>query len=465
MTQRNVVKSLLVVMTAAFLGACSESYPGLEFDHSQGQNGITNQDTWSEKTPIMVFVNEQDLFTVKTRGLGPFETNDTTKATRLQNSTFHVFAFRDGQFTQSNIPALNSPTNFKWYFNATNGPAGYFDTEQATCLLDGPDFNKGLPLYLRPQGNGLLHASKAGDEEPEFFYSSVHQQVPYNFYSYYIDDIVPSQVIRDETGIHFKMEIDGSQDVMCGAAPNLLDEIRNGKKDNVWNTLNNDEKRTIENIGGYCAFTAHRDIHPMINMTHQLTQLKFEAYPGDASSNNITITGISVKSKYKGTLTVAARDVKEVGFKFDDKDSLYLALRDSADGKTPLPPLKEYKVNYTEEMKDIKWYNRPKICIGSSLLLAPDSIYTLRINYKELVTHTIGSSTPELIDRHIDYTLKPPATSMSKTPDGNGFWFAPGVVYPIQIAIYGAQAFEIYANIEGWKESDKPIQLDDPDQE
>ena len=461
---RSVVKSLLVVMTIALLGACSESYPGLEFDHTQGHNGITNQDSWSEKTPIMVFVNEQDLFTVKTRGLGAFETNDTAKATRLQNSTFHVFAFRDGQYTQSNIPALNSPTNFKWYFNATNGPAGYYDTDQATCLLDGPDFYQGLPLYLRPQGKGQLHTTKAGDEEPEFYYSSVHQQVPYNFFSYYIDDIVPSQVIRDETGIHFKMEIDGSQDVMCGAAPNLLDEIKKGNKDNVWNTLNDDEKHTIENIGGYCAFTAHRDIHPMINMTHQLTQLKFEAYPGDASSNNIIITGITIESRYKGTLTVASRDIENVGCQFDDTKK-ELALRDSADGKNPLPTLKEYKVTYTDDMKDIKWYNRPKVNIGSSLLLAPDSIFTLHIYYKEWLEHKIGGSTLTLEDRHLTYTLKAPATQMSKTPDGNGYWFAPGIVYPIQIAIYGAQKFEIYANIEGWKESDEPIQLDDPDQD
>ena len=318
MTLRNVVKSLLVVMTIVCLGACSESYPGLDFDHTQGHDGITNQDSWSEKTPIMVFVNEQDIFTVKTRGLGAFETDDTAKAARLENSTFYVFAFRDGHYTQSSIPALKEPTDFKWYFNATNGPAGYFDNDQATCLLDGTDFNKGLPLYLRPKGQGLLHTSKEGDEEPEFFYSSVHQQVPFNFFSYYIDDIVPSQVIRDKTGISLKMEIDGSQDVMCGAAPNLLDEIRKGKKDNVWSVLSADEKRTIENIGGYCAFAAHRGLHPMINMTHQLTQLKFEAYPGDESSNNITITGISVESKYKGALMVAANDVENVGFKFDE---------------------------------------------------------------------------------------------------------------------------------------------------
>ena len=52
---------------------------------------------------------------------------------------------------------------------------------------------------------------------------------------------------------------------------------------------------------------------------------------------------------------------------------------------------------------------------------------------------------------------------MSKSPNG-GYWFAPGVVYPIQIAIYGSQKFEIYTNIEGWKQSDEAITIDDPDQ-
>jgi hypothetical protein len=463
MTQRNVVKTLLVAMAVACLGACSESYPGLDYDHTQGHDGIANQDSWSEKTPIMVFVNEQDIFTVKTRGLGAFETNDTAKATRLSNSTFYVFAFRKGHYTQSAIPALKNPTDYKWYYNAKNGPAGYYDTEQATCLLDGTDYNKGLPLYLRPQGGGLLHTAKEGDEEPEFFYSSVYQEVPYNFFSYYLDDIEPSQVIRDENGISLKVEIDGTQDVMCGGAPDLLEEIRNGKKNNVWKSLSDNEKHTIENIDGYCAFAAHRGLHPMINMTHQLTQLKFEAYPGDESSNNITITGITVESKYKGSLIVAANDVENVGFKFDE-DRKALALRDSADGKSDLPPLKEYKVEYKDEWKDIKWYNRKKVDIGSSIMLAPDSAYVLTIHYKEWQSQTIDDSNPTEINRPpVHYLINAPKTEMSKSPNG-GYWFAPGVVYPIQIAIYGSQKFEIYTNIEGWKQSDEAITIDDPDQ-
>lgn len=472
MTLRNVVKSLLVAMTIVCLGACSESYPGLDFDHTQGHDGITNQDSWSEKTPIMVFVNEQDIFTVKTRGLGAFDNNDTLNPIKLYNSTFQVFAFRDGYYTENSIDVLKEPTDFRYYTDSCKYdiPAGFgnfLDKDNATCLLDGRYYNQGLNLYLRAEGKGLLHTSKEGDEEPEFFYSSVHQKVPFNFFAYYLDDAVIDNSISSRTkdGIAYRIELDGTQDLMCGGSKSLSKAIAqaesNDEKDRdpsnirgVWQTLNKEDKDIIRNIGGYCTYAAHRNIHPAIEMKHLLTQLTFHAYPGDETSNRIRITGVGVKSRYKGTLTVAARNTDEVGFT-PDNDRRTLYLHERSDGQTKCPPLKEegYNVPFDESM-DKDWKKRPSVDIGSSLLLPPDSLYTLYIEYDEKIPTYEGEKEPPYIKmKPLEYVLRPTT----------GPIFEKGHIYPVNIVIYGSQDIKVYVSIEGWKEGDD-IDLDDPEQ-
>ena len=42
--------------------ACTQSYPGLDYDI---EDGVQNTETY-DKTPIMVFVNEQNFFSIST---------------------------------------------------------------------------------------------------------------------------------------------------------------------------------------------------------------------------------------------------------------------------------------------------------------------------------------------------------------------------------------------------------------
>lgn len=465
MINKQKVWLLATSMALSFLSSCSESYPGLEYDQTEGKSTIENQDSWSEKTPIKVFVNEQEIFIVRangTRGTGAFENNDIANITRLNHSTFYALAFRDGQYTQSGIEELKNPTDFRWWAHEkSNGPSSYKDyMVNNNCLLDGPDYHYGLPMYLIPDGAGLLHTSRSvSQEEDEYYYSPVNQQVPYNFFAYYLDDIRPAKINRTNESFSYEVEIDGSQDVMCGAAPNLIDEIRKGNLGSKWESLSADEKRTLENIGGYCTFAANRGIHPEVKMKHLLTRMTFELYPADESASDITITAIAVESRYKGTLVVAARTIDGIGFSFTDARK-QLLLRDPSDGQSPCPELTSQTVEYNDSMKNVAWYDRPKKTIGSSLMVAPDSIYNLYLTgVQKKHSSLVDPDLYEPVTFTARYTLTPPKTDLSKI--GDNYWFAPGVNYPVKIAVYGLQQIKVYASVEGWKPSDEAIYLED----
>lgn len=458
---------MFVAAAMTFLAVgCSESYPGLEYDYNNGSEGMTNKDSWTEKTPIMIFVNDQNMFVAKTRGVGPFEREDEQNEQRLLRSQFHVFAFRDMVDKQGSIDVLKDSCDFRWWVNARDGRAGFKDETKANCLLDGPEYDQGLPFYLRPNGSGLLHTSREGEEEIDYYYSGTYDRVTYNFFAYYIDNIKPSRVRREESGVFMDIEIDGSQDVMCGSAPNLLDEIkrweRNSGESSVWSMLSENEKNHIKNFGGYCTFAAHRGIHPMIHFTHQLTRLRFEAYAAEERAKDMTITGIKVYSKYKGTLTAASRSREAIGIQFDNARKP-LSLCEAWDGVSEnLPPLRQdyYKLNqiWDESEKRKEWYDRKKLDVGSCLMLAPDSIFTICVYY-EVPRPTKLDQSESSVEIHRDSLL----ASVRVQDDQLGF--EPGVEYTIKIALYGPQDIRIMASIEGWRKSSDDIKINDDEKD
>jgi len=447
--KRIISKMLFAGAALAVLESCSESYPGIDYDKTQGKTGIENQDEWTDKTPILVFVNEQNIFTVKTRGLGAFENNDTVNPIRLANSTFYVYAFRDG-YSTSGHEELQEQTDFRRSrYNDPNISGYAIDYENRHCLLDGINYDEGCSMKLHANGSGRLDYVEYEDNTPTY---GDYGDVPYNFFAYYMDDAKINRTNRKEKGISYEVEIDGTQDLMCGYAPNLTEELKKGASSpywGVWKTLKEEEQNQILNIGGYSLQSAHRGIHPMVNFKHQLARLTFTAYPGDETASNVILRKVEVESRYKGTFTVASRDLSDIGIKFDNERRA-LSLREASDGVNPCEELNTYEVTYDDSMKDIKWYERPSVKVGSSLLVAPDTLYTLNLYWSEWIVRKEGEE-PALVEHTnpIKYALK---------VDGG---FEAGVEYPIMIAIYGSQPIQVFANVEGWK-TGEPIHLDDP---
>lgn len=343
------------------LAACTDSYPTLI--HNDGST-IGNDEVY-DRVPLMMFVNEQDYFSIiATRGTGVF---DDEHAGKLANSLFYVYAFRAAEDADGNIVH-----NTDYRETSSGGTASDQDRlTAADCLLDGADYNFGMPTKLTADRNGTLEPQTT----QKLYFSSAFQDVGYDFFVYHIDDFEPTaaNTHREADRIYYDLEIDGSQDIMSGMAPKLtrdvLDEkIRDGKL-----TITKSDQEQILDIGNYCTFAAHRGVYPVMAMKHRLTRMQFLAYPGDESADNVVIKGISVESRYRGRLTVAARNTDETGIEFDS-DRRELELREaSPDGVSPCPPLSSdgYVVSYDGSMASLPWDERPGLKIGESLMLAP----------------------------------------------------------------------------------------------
>lgn len=96
---------------------------------------------------------------------------------------------------------------------------------------------------------------------------------------------------------------------MFGSALTLTREVL----DDTYASLRLTEKEKTNILkanGGYSTYSGHRNLHPIVKLSHKLCRTKFYAYPAEASAYRTTIDSISVVSHYKGKLTVAGRTPK-----------------------------------------------------------------------------------------------------------------------------------------------------------
>lgn len=477
---RKLLKILMAsVVTSGWLMSCSPSYPGLEYVDDNDQPGIKNEDTWTSLTPIMMFVNKQDFFTgVATRGTGPFSIDEEENGVKLvedklKNSEFYVFAFRNGRNVQGSNQNYAQLSSYRYANNASSYNASA-RRDSFECLVDGGNYLRGLRTYINPNSSGELKPVDTdityfidNNEGYRLFYNNTNPEEPYNFFAYYFDDFVPTaqNTFRTDTAVYYQVSIDGAQDLMLGAAPPLTDSKRMEQDyEIIWTGLKKDEQNRILNGGGYSTYAAHRAIHPYIRMKHMLTQLKFEAYAADSSCNNITITGVSIVGRDKAKMVVAHRDVNKIGCFFDDHMDT-LKLREPYDIATKTcPPLHTYSVKFNNDEAllnnpNYHWTMQEHKQIGGSLLLAPDSVYDLRLSYTQRLYQ---NGEWKDIPRHTVYKLRVPKTLTSKIEGTDQYQFNPGVSYKVWIAIYGLREIKIYVNLEGWVNEEEPA-IVDPD--
>lgn len=440
--------TLPVVAAAMAFAACSDSYPGLVYTPD---NAVINNEDFGgggDSIPMLVFLNDQDFFSVSaTRGTGAY---DDTLELKRHNSTFYVFAFRD-QSASAQGATVGYPVLTKTAYSPTHETAG--DRENSSCLLDGPDYNFGMPFRVSESGEGelLLKAQTTGSEDSTIYYSATYQDAGYNFFAYHIDDFVPTDATthRTESSISYDLTIDGSQDIMLGCADSLKKEMFEGDGKYANLNLKESDVKKITDIGFYSTYAGHRNVHPTIDMHHALTRIFFTAYPGDTTCTKVRINKISLVSKAHGTLTVAARTQDGIGLTFNDtpREELFLC-KESVDGITPCQPIDTVRVEWKDEYNSIKDpYSRGDgLRIGSSLMVAPDTEYEMHIYYD--------------YDNDNGYTI----SHMAKYPlKMDGKMFEPGYFYNIKIAIYGLQEIVLGFIVDEYKYGGEI--LIDPDNE
>lgn len=482
------MKTTALAALAVIMAGCSNSYPGETLDIITDPS-VFNTETAgasSSNQPVKVFINEQDFFTVSaTRGHGPFE-RDVNRANRFWNSYFHIFAFRKGKYTQANVPELTEKADLTMSAYAKNAPAGKTDVGRVNCLMDSYDYSLGVPMQLNYSGTGelkyYLHDQNQGElldldtptdwahlRDSIFYYNAQYQDVPYDFFAYYIDDFTPTaaNTHRLSDRIYYDLKIDGSQDIMCGKAPALdsmmVDWLRNPDNYSKQSPLvelyknNRQDWDRVLNIGGYCAYAAHRGIDPQVKMTHQLARLEFYAHPGDRTCDSITITGIEVVAPNEGQFIVASNDPKNipVGITWDTSKMGSMHLTEATqDGKQKCQPLKGYVVKYDEAEENLHWTQRKETRIGGSLLVRPAKNYKLILHFKQKMPLTYtGKVSEQTFDA--EYTIQ--------LNDNVGGIFKPGFKYPVHIGVYGLEEIKVTTWVQGWEDAGNVVKPIDPD--
>ena len=135
----------------------------------------------------------------------------------------------------------------------------------------------------------------------------------YDFWGYRVDDAAKGAPNVSGTSLVVPFEIDGSQDLMSGKATPTLNA--NGKIDGVYGGA----AVEVDPSKAYSAYTARREIDPVLHFKHQLARFTFQVKGANAAccvaagetnpdklAKAINVKEIKVKgSKYKGDLVIA----------------------------------------------------------------------------------------------------------------------------------------------------------------
>ena len=254
-------------------------------------------------------------------------------------------------------------------------------------------------------------------------------QSSFDFWGYRLDDAIQGEpaVSEDGTKQEVGFELNGSQDIMVGKA--TPDE--------------EDLAKCADETKIYSAYAARRDVQPDIVFKHLLSRLVFSVTGGNQDACNdkygVKVTGITVKSKYKGKLIVAYTPDAEVTNELvptEDVTDLELMQRDDADtqGNNPLIELKAQGPKWDDaEDKAIKTN------IGEAILAVPADQYELTIKLKQLVK-----------------TQTDPADEAEKTFSYNDVIkltddvFKAGYSYNVNITVYGLSEIKINTTLTPW---------------
>lgn len=455
---QKIVACAMTVAAAMGLASCSDSYPGLEYN---GDNTVIQNNESYDKTPIMVFINPQNFFSItatRSGGTGPFTDLSNKK---YEKSIFYVFAFRGTKDEPGHGSLSYEPDLSKTRFTE-NLP---HDDEADNCLVDGKDYDFGYPAKLTRDYPGAFDFKDkdyvSGDlqdkEDPgedgtlsaQLYYSTLHQDVGYNFFAYHIDNLDETAVSnrrQNTSEIAYDLTIDGTQDIMCGYAPALTSDVLDSQ--NL--KMSSEERQNILNIGLYSTFSAHRGVNPTVEMTHQLVRLDFKAYPGDEEVERITITGVEVEAPDKGTLVVAnanphaaSGNYRSIGYHPDYESMTYIPLKGkSVDGEECGEFENVDGIGWWKEAyKGMAYTDRECKPVGGSIMIPEQETYNIRLHFNQK-----DKDGNDLGDFHADYNVKLSNGSFQK-----------GYNYTISIVVYGLKPIAVTANIDKWIPSDKDI--------
>lgn len=411
--------SFASLMLAVFLGSCSnDSVPVVEQEVESG-----------DLVPISLGLNMGQADVSVTRGTGTVGgTTDPENVWNYEN--LYVL------MTTSDDDALEDP-NAEWGFTSVKG-------EVLKEQFDNSFFAR--PKSVDRNGDTFWTLDYQCDPNEGGNLKYYPTQGASDFFAYHVDDAATAvdangnpEIQMSNNAITVDFTMDGSQDLLVGQADASATTAINPKDEND------------QDVKGFSAKTARANMIPNIKMEHQLSRLTFTLKNGNAMTAGVTVKSISVKSKYKGTMTVAAKENSaELGVNFvDEYTRLYLKekmdptapgyfVNSLSQGKCPL-------VDFTPIVMD----GATDVEAGEALFISSgDKEYTLYVQVEYAIEN---NGVPTVEPKEIEIKFQHPDKTSA---------FEEGMSYHLNVTIYGLEEIVIDTQLEKWNEVEDDIDVD-----
>lgn len=441
-----VLCGLLLMLTA-----CKESFPDIEYDDSYMNKELSTIEGSNAPTPIIpVFGDPQ--YSISTRGTGVFY-DYNLDAKHWLDAEFKTFAFlSDNSFSRSD--AL--------------GYADYTKKDTLHTLL----YNQSMKLV---GGNGqVMFVNENGIKQTKY-YNFNRQNWKYKFFTYFADDCALESTLKvtSDNKVKIDIDIDGSQDVIHSFASHNDEQF-----EEAINRLPNEDQRLVmKNYGQeilYSSVSGHHQIHPIFNANHLLSRLDFQICGATGGEGNdffksVVVRSIKIRSKHRGTLTIANdkwdaatynSDVESNQILVFDNNMKYLQLKldtiranDANNGgweELTTDPL------YTYKDEDAQFHISSTAIknLGKPILLPPADEYEVRmaIDFLDFKTDENGKITLN----HEPYSLNDVTYNIKYQDLASGSFqpFLAGHAYTILISVYGPQEITATLNLKSWVTDD-----------
>lgn len=402
-------QTYISVRQVLWVGLCMLLLCGCSRDTYVGELPEDDDAPLTEKIPIVLGFGVSS-FDILTRGSGAVESG--TNLEFWKNAKFYVYAFNKNVETDLSV---------RWS-----------EANEDICLLDanrlsgdgGQSSSHGKEVRVKVDNSNLMPFfpdDKTGSQD--IYYNMKHTDWPYNFFSYYLDDLDLTQLqcVREKNRIYYDVELDGRRDFMSSVANPKLQEDK---------YANNPYKQKIMDRA-YSAYSASHGLNPVFSFQHHLVRLRFvicrpeEGGSVPSINESLVVKKVSVKSKVRGRFTVAVNDIDaddagkpHVGLSFNredyaseeayanSEDYLYLLKKNGeeigSDGWCRVIDCKKYSELSAEDKKKPSFLGKEdeNDNSGASLLLAPATTYSARIFLDEDKSSALGT-------KYVDVDLEP----------------------------------------------------------
>lgn len=292
------------------------------------------------------------------------------------------------------------------------------------------------------KGSINVWAKTDTDPKEPFYYSGT---TTYDFYGYYVDDAYKvngtEQAPDPQEGTNnysLPIKINGGQDILLAQADPeyALDKAKETNLD-----FDNDYPG-FQPQYAFSAYAARRDVHPILQFEHLLTQLQFMVESGtDFTSgtgspqiyvDKIAITGLNTKAEF----CVASGDKTELGLKSFD------SVNDNKDIKDELLVLTDSYVPLNHDSHvQVPSKNVAAVKVGTPIMLFPAASFDVELYLCQAgVTQEVAP-----IKRTINIT------DITNRPNQQAE-FTKGYSYTITFKVYGLESVDITAELAEWKD-------------